>query len=145
MSTLSGRPPSPDGPAGTTGQQSVGDLVKQASEQIAELTRQELRLARAEMTEKGKRAGLGGGLFGAAGIVGFLALAALVATAIIALSLVWPPWCAALVVALLLGALAGLLAVLGKKEFGRAAPPVPEEAMDNVKADVAQIKEGTRR
>ncbi|MEW2706187.1 phage holin family protein [Streptomyces koyangensis] len=145
MSTLSGRPPSPDGPAGTTGQQSVGDLVKQASEQIAELTRQELRLARAEMTEKGKRAGLGGGLFGAAGIVGFLALAALVATAIIALSLVWPPWCAALVVALLLGALAGLLAVLGKKEFGRATPPVPEEAMDNVKADVAQIKEGTRR
>ncbi|MEU7445496.1 hypothetical protein EES47_16740 [Streptomyces sp. ADI98-12] len=145
MSTPSGRPLSPEGPAGTNGQQSVGDLVKQASEQIAELTRQELRLARAEMAEKGRRAGLGGGLFGAAGIIGFLALAALAATAIAALSLVWPLWCAALVVALVLGALAGLLAALGKKQLGRAAPPVPEEAVDNVKADVAQIKEGTRR
>ncbi|MFD5026509.1 phage holin family protein [Streptomyces sp. NPDC058373] len=145
MSTPSGRPPSPQGPGQTAGQQTVSDLVKQASEQITELTRQELRLARVEMTEKGKRAGLGGGLFGAAGIVGFLALAALVATAIAALALVWPLWCAALVVALVLGALAGLLAVTGKKQMAQAAPPVPEEARDNVKADVAQIKEGTRR
>ncbi|MBT2493942.1 phage holin family protein [Streptomyces sp. ISL-96] len=123
----------------------VGELVKQASEQISQLMRQELRLAQAEMQRKGKRFGIGGGLFGGAGVVGFLALQALVATAIVALNLMWPLWVSALTVTVVLAALAAVLAAVGKKQISKAAPPAPERAIDGVKADVAEIKEKAHR
>ncbi|MDQ0938866.1 phage holin family protein [Streptomyces sp. V1I1] len=124
---------------------SVSDLVKQASEQISQLMRQELRLAQAEMKQKGKRFGVGGGLFSGAGVIGFIALQALAATAIVALDLVWPLWVAALVVAAVLIAVAAVLAAVGKKQVGQAGPPTPEQAIDSVKADVAEIKERAHR
>ncbi|MEW2632593.1 phage holin family protein [Streptomyces sp. NPDC048389] len=124
---------------------SVGELVKQASEQISQLVRQEMRLAQAEMKQKGKRFGLGGGLFGGAGLVAVLALQALVATVVIALDLVWPLWLSALVVMVVLFAVAGVLAVAGKKQIEQGAPPAPQQAVDNVKADIAQIKESAHR
>lgn len=124
---------------------SVGELVKQASEQISQLLRQEMRLAQAEMKQKGKRFGLGGGLFGGAGLVAVLALQAVVATAIIALDLVWPLWLSALVVTAVLCAVAGVLAVAGKKQIDRGTPPAPQQTVDNVKADIAQIKESAHR
>jgi putative superfamily III holin-X len=124
---------------------SVSDLVKQASEQISQLMRQELRLAQAEMKQKGKRFGIGGGLFSGAGVIGFIALQALAATAIVALDLVWPLWVAALVVAAVLIALAAVLAAVGKKQVSQAVPPAPEQAIDSVKADVAEIKERAHR
>jgi putative superfamily III holin-X len=124
---------------------SVSDLVKQASEQISQLMRQELRLAQAEMKQKGKRFGIGGGLFSGAGVIGFIALQALAATAIVALDLVWPLWCAALVVAAVLIAVAAVLAAVGKKQVSQAVPPAPEQAIDGVKADVAEIKERAHR
>jgi hypothetical protein len=123
----------------------VGELVRQASDQISRLVRQEMRLAQAEMKQKGKRFGLGGGLFGGAGLVAFLGLQALVATAVIALDLVWPLWLSALVVMAVLFAVAGVLAVAGKKQMERGAPPAPQQAVDNVKADIAQIKESAHR
>ncbi|UYQ60220.1 phage holin family protein [Streptomyces peucetius] len=125
--------------------ESVGELVKQASEQISQLLRQEMRLAQAEMKQKGKRFGLGGGLFGGAGLVAVLALQAVVATAIIALDLVWPLWLSALVVTAVLCAVAGVLAVAGKKQIDRGTPPAPQQTVDNVKADIAQIKESAHR
>ncbi|MEU4495681.1 phage holin family protein [Streptomyces sp. NBC_00210] len=126
-------------------EESVGELVKQASEQISKLMRQELRLAQAEMQQKGKRFGLGGGLFGGAGVVGFVALQALAATAIVALDLIWPLWGSALTVTAVLLVVAGALAAVGRKQVVQATPPTPEQAIAGVKADVAEIKERAHR
>ncbi|MFI5801607.1 phage holin family protein [Streptomyces sp. NPDC051561] len=123
----------------------MGELVQRASQQLTELVRAELRLAQAEMKEKGKRYGKGGGLFGGAGLVGFLALQALVATAIAALAVALPVWAAALIVTAVLGVIAAVLAKSGKKQVGQAAPPAPQQTIENVKADVAEIKESAHR
>ncbi|MBM9617711.1 phage holin family protein [Streptomyces zhihengii] len=126
-------------------QEPVGELVKQASEQISRLLREELALAQAEMKQKGKRFGRGGGLFGGAGLIGIIALQALVATAVIALALVWPLWLSALVVTAVLFVVAGVLAALGRKEVGAATPMAPQQAVRGVQADIAQIKESAHR
>ncbi|MGW5655626.1 phage holin family protein [Streptomyces humi] len=123
----------------------MGELVQRASQQLTELVRGELRLAQAEMKEKGRRYGKGGGLFGGAGVVGFLMLQALVASVIAALALVLPVWAAGLVVTAVLGVIAAVLAMSGKQQVGRAAPPTPEQTVENVKADVATIKESAHR
>lgn len=123
----------------------VGELVQQASQQLTELVRGELRLAQAEMQEKGRRYGRSGGLFGGAGVVGFLMLEALVVTAIAALAVPLPVWAAALIVTAVLGVVAAVLALNGKKQVHRAAPPKPEQAIENVKADVAEIKRSAHR
>ncbi|WP_333773472.1 phage holin family protein [Streptomyces sp. IBSBF 3136] len=126
-------------------QEPVSELVQRASQQLSELVRGELRLAQAEMKEKGKRYGKGGGLFGGAGLVGFLMLQALVATVIAALAVVLPVWAAALIVTAVLGVVAAVMALTGKKEVSQAAPPAPAETIENVKADVAEIKESAHR
>ncbi|MEW1642591.1 MULTISPECIES: phage holin family protein [unclassified Streptomyces] len=123
----------------------VGELVQRASQQLTELIRGEMRLAQAEMTEKGRRYGKGGGLFGGAGLVGFLALQALVAAGIAGLAVPLPVWAAALIVAAVLGSAAAVLALTGKKEVTQAAPPAPEQTIDSVKADLAEIKESVKR
>ncbi|GLX27324.1 hypothetical protein Slala02_31440 [Streptomyces lavendulae subsp. lavendulae] len=121
----------------------VGELVRRASQQISELVREEMRLARAEMTRKGKRYGLGGGLFGGAGLVGVLA--ALVAATIAALALVMPLWASALIIGTVLAAVAALLGMAGKRQVARAGSPAPEQTIDSVKADLAEIKERAHR
>ncbi|WP_406445307.1 phage holin family protein [Streptomyces sp. NBC_00631] len=126
-------------------QEPVGELVQRASQQLTELVRGELRLAQAEFKEKGKHYGKGGGLFGGAGVVGFLMLQALVASAIAALSVVLPVWAAGLIITAVLGVIAAVLARSGKKQVGRAAPPTPEQTVENLKADVATIKESVHR
>ncbi|MBT2529794.1 phage holin family protein [Streptomyces sp. ISL-99] len=133
----------PTGPSGKD--DSVGALVTQASQQLSQLVRDEMRLAQAEMAQKGKRFGIGGGLFGGAGMVAFLALQALVATGIAALALVLPVWASALIVFGVLLVIAGVLALVGKKQVAQAGPPAPERAIDGVKADVAEIKEKAHR
>lgn len=129
----------------TSAQEPVGELVQRASQQLSELVRGELRLAQAEMKEKGKRYGKGGGLFGGAGLVGFLMLEALVATVIAALAVALPVWAAGLIVTAVLGVVAAVMALTGKKEVSSAAPPAPEQTIENVKADVAEIKESAHR
>ncbi|MER6778004.1 MULTISPECIES: phage holin family protein [unclassified Streptomyces] len=124
---------------------SVGALVTRASQQISELVREEMQLARAEITQKGKRYKKGSGLFGAAGLVGFLALQALVAAGIAALALVLPVWASALIITAVLGAVAGVTALSGKKQIGRAGSPTPQQTIDSVKADLAEIKEKAHR
>ncbi|MET9365871.1 phage holin family protein [Streptomyces sp. NPDC006632] len=123
----------------------MSELVQRASQQLTELVRGELSLAQAEMKEKGKRYGRGGGLFGGAGLFGFLTLQALVAAAIAGLAVPLPVWAAALIVAAVLGAIAAIMALTGKKEVGRASPPAPEQTIENVKADVAAIKGSAHR
>lgn len=123
------------------GDASTGELVAQASRQISDLVRQELALAKAELVEKGKHAGIGTGLFGGAGVVAFYGGAILLAAAVAALSLVWPVWLAALVVGVVLLIIAGVLSLAGRKQFGQAVPPMPEQATASVKTDVHEIKD----
>jgi hypothetical protein len=130
---------------GSSAQEPVSELVQRASQQLSQLVRDEMRLAQAEMTEKGKRFGKGGGLFGGAGLGAVLTLQALVATVIAALSLVMDVWVAALIVTGVLAAVTALMAVLGKQKVSKASPPTPERTMDSVKADVAEIKERAQR
>ncbi|GAA3540857.1 phage holin family protein [Nonomuraea rosea] len=120
-------------------------LVNDLSEQVSRLVKDELRLARLELTEKGKRAGFGAGLFGAAGLVAFFGGAALVATVIMLLALVMPAWAAAAIVAVVLFVVAALLGLIGKNQVKRAAPPVPSETLASVKADIDMVKERARR
>lgn len=120
--------------------QSTGDLVRQLSAQTSDLVRKELDLAKAEMTEKGKKAGIGAGMFGGAGVVGLLALGALTAAIILALTEFLSPWLAALIVAVVYGAIAGVLALQGRDRVREATPPAPEQTLETVKEDVAWAK-----
>ncbi|MEU0075125.1 phage holin family protein [Streptomyces sp. NPDC006332] len=124
---------------------SVGELVGQATEQLSRLVRQEVALAKVELAEKGRRAGRGGGLIGAAGAVGYAGFLALAGTGAAALSLVLPVWAAALIVTGVLFALAAVLAATGRAQLRRATPPTPERALGSVKADVEEIRERAHR
>lgn len=135
----------PEQPPPPPSERSVGELVKTASEQLSELVRQEMRLAQAEMAAKGKRFTVGGAMLGGAGVFGFVALQAAAGTAIAALALVLPVWAAALIVAGLLGLVAGQLALSGRAQLRRAAPPRPERTLAEVRADIEALKESAHR
>ena len=120
---------------------SVTELVTELSQQTSRLVRDELRLAQAELKEKGRHAGRGAGLFGSAGLLAFFGAAGLLTTAILALSLVLPAWLSALLVSLVLLIAAGIAALIGKKEVKEAGPPAPEAAVDSVKRDIQEVKE----
>jgi uncharacterized membrane protein YqjE len=122
---------------------SLGDLVSQVSEQTSRLVRDELRLAQLEMTQKGKKAGLGAGLFGGAGLFALYGLGCVVAAVVLALAGPLSPWLAALIVGVILFAVAGAAALVGKKEVTQATPPMPTEAVDGVKQDVHTLKPGS--
>ncbi len=125
---------------GARSEASLAELIKQLSEQSSRLARQEVELAKAELAFKGKRAGIGAGMFGGAGVFGFYALGALTATIILALSMAMDGWLAALIVTAVYGALAGILALQGKNKVQEATPPVPEQATESVKEDVQWAK-----
>jgi hypothetical protein len=117
----------------------MGDLLKQLAQETSTLVRQEMELAKAEVSEKGRQAGKGVGMFGAAGIVGLLALGALTAAAILALDLAVAGWLAALIVAAVWAATAGLLALAGKGRVQEATPPAPQ-TVETVKEDIEWAK-----
>jgi uncharacterized membrane protein YqjE len=119
----------------------TGELVKDLSTQVSTLVRQELELAKVELTAKGKQAGIGAGMLGGAGLFALYGVGALVATAILALATVVDGWLAALIVAVVLFALAGVLALMGRARARRAGPPVPEQTVATVKEDVRYTKE----
>jgi uncharacterized membrane protein YqjE len=124
---------------------STGELVGQLSEQLTRLVRDEVRLAQAEVTQKAKRLGIGAGLFGGAGVFALLGLGALVTAAILGLAHVLPGWLAAVLVAIVLFAVAGLLALLGKKDVQRATPPLPTETIASVQTDIDTLKNAVAR
>jgi hypothetical protein len=123
----------------------VGDLVRQLTEQVSVLVRDEIRLAQLELTRKGKQAGIGAGLMGGGGLVALYAAGCLIAGAIAALSLVLAVWAAALIVGGLLLIVAGILALAGRSSLRKATPPMPEEAAESIKADVQVIRERAGR
>jgi hypothetical protein len=126
-------------------ERSTGELVKLLSEQVSVLVRDELKLAQLEMTRKGKQAGLGAGLLGGGGVVALYGVGCLLACVIIALSGVVAAWLAALIAGAALLAIAAVAAQAGKGRLQKAAPPVPQEAVGSIQADVEEIKDRTRR
>jgi hypothetical protein len=118
----------------------TGELVKQLTNQVSTLVRQEVELAKAEATEKGKKAGVGAGMFGGAGVAGLLMLGSLTAFLILVLALAIPAWASALLVTLLWGAVAGVLALQGRNKMREMGKPVPEKTVETVKEDVQWLK-----
>ena len=131
-------------PVRPAAEKSTAELVQQAGEQLSRLVRDEIALAKAELAEKGKRAGIGAGLFGGAGVLGMYGLGAAIATVVIALDVVLPLWLAALIVTVALFATAGLLALLGQRQLSRAVPSEPLAAIESVKADVDEVKHAVK-
>jgi hypothetical protein len=125
-------------------QPSIGELTSDLGEQLSRLIRDEMRLAQAELKAKGKRAGIGAGLFGGAGLISFYGLGCLITAAVIALALVLPDWLAALIIGVALLAVAAVAALMGKGQVQQAAPPVPTEAVASTKKDIEAAK-GHRR
>jgi Putative Actinobacterial Holin-X, holin superfamily III len=123
---------------------SVGDLIKVMSADLSRLVRDEIQLAQTEISAKVKQAGVGVGAFGGAGVLALYGGAALIAAAVLGLALVLPAWLAALIVGVVVLAIAGVIALIGKKKVSEAGPAVPERTVASVKQDVAEIKESIR-
>jgi uncharacterized membrane protein YqjE len=138
--TSSTAPAPTSGPA--VGEPSTGELISRLTQQSSELIRSELQLAKTEMTEKAKHAGVGVGMFGGAGIVALYGLGTLIAAIVLALALVLPAWLSALIVAVVLFAIAGVVALMGKKQVAQATPAKPERTVENVQRDVETVKGG---
>ena len=125
-------------------EQSLGELVKQLSEQTSELVRKEVELAKAELGEKGKRAGAGAAMFGVAGLLGLGAFLALTAAVIALLAQAMDVWVAALIVAVVYAVIAAVAALQGKERVQEATPPAPEQTIESVKEDVQWAKTQAR-
>ena len=125
-------------------ERSTGDLVKQLSQQVTELVREEVALAKAEMTEKGRKAGPGAGMLGGAGAAALAALGALTAFLIVVLDLAMPAWGAALIVTALWSVVAGLLYLQGRERVREVGKPIPQKTVDSVKEDVQWLKGRTK-
>jgi uncharacterized membrane protein YqjE len=144
------QPPSPgasraETPPPDPKEASTAELLGMVTEQVTTLVRDEVRLAQAEVTQKAKRLGVGAGLFGGAGLFALLGLNALVTAVILGLAHALPGWLAAIIVGLVLFLVAGVLALIGKKDVQSATPPLPSEAIAGVQADIATVKEGVGR
>ena len=126
--------------AGDARDRPMGELMRELSDQTTALVRKEIALAKVELAEKGKQAGVGAGMFGAAALFGVGAFAAITACAILALATEVDGWLAALIVAVVYVAIAGVLALRGKKKVKQATPPLPERAVDSTKEDLEWVK-----
>jgi uncharacterized membrane protein YqjE len=124
---------------------STSELVQRLGEQVSRLVRDELRLARAELADKGRRAGIGAGLLGGGGLIALYGVAAVLAGVILLLAQVMWDWLAAVLVGVVLLAVAGVLALQGRSKVRQATPPLPEQAVDSVRADIDEISARARR
>ncbi|GLW89224.1 phage holin family protein [Actinokineospora globicatena] len=124
---------------------STGELVGKLSEQVSRLLRDELALAKAELKDKGKQAGIGAALGGTAGVLVWFAVATFVAAAVAGLATALPVWAAALIVAGVLLLVAGVLAAVAANRVKHATPPIPEQAIKSTRQDVATVKESAHR
>ena len=121
-------------------EKSLAELGGDLAHQMTELVHHEIELAKAEMTEKGKRAGFGAGMFGGAGLLAAFGFGCVTACFVAALQLAMPVWLAALIVACVYLAVAGVLALMGRRQISRATPPMPAEALESTKEDVQWVK-----
>ena len=131
-------------PPGRTLDLSTAELVQRGTEQVSKLVHEELALTRAEMMDKGKRAGMGAGLFGGGGVLAIYGGGALVAAVIIGLASVMPAGIAALVVGVVLLALAGLFALSAKRKVSQAMPAAPKSTAGNLRADAETVRNAAK-
>jgi MFS family permease len=129
----------------SVGDRSTAELVKHLAEQTATLARQEIRLAQLELQEKGRRAGIGAGAFGAASVIALYAVGAVIAGLIILLATTVAPWLSAIIVGVALALIAAAVALFGKRQVHEATPPAPQQAIASIKQDVDVVKESVRR
>jgi hypothetical protein len=123
----------------------TGELVRQASQQMSDLVRAELRLGMAEVKDKAKQTGMGAGMLSAAGLTALYGVGAGLAAAIAAIALVLPVWAAALIIMGALFAIAAILGLVGRTRVNRGVPPIPAQALKSTKQDVIELKERARR
>jgi len=128
----------------TSHDKATGDLVRDLSAQVSTLVRQEMELAKVELSEKGKQAGIGAGMFGGAAVMALFGVGAITAAAILALDLVLPGWLAAVIVAVAWLAIAGVLALMGRARTKKAVPPAPEQTVETIKEDVRFTKQAVQ-
>ena len=142
MAEVRGRDPAVTGAPNGAGldDRSMSDLLRALSDQTTTLVRQEIELAKAELSAKGKQVGIGAGAFGGAAVVALFGFGALTACFILALSLAVNGWLAALIVAVVYAVVAAVLALVGRKKTQAGTPPVPERAISSVKEDVEWAK-----
>jgi uncharacterized membrane protein YqjE len=138
MGSVRYEPPEPE--RGAEDERSVGELLRELSAETSTLVRQEVQLAKAELTEKGKQAGKGAGLLGGAAVMGLALLGAFTAFLIAVIALAVPVWLSALIVTVLYGVIAGVLALAGKKALQQAGPAKPEQTIDTLKEDAQWAK-----
>ncbi len=131
-------------PAGPQ-ERSAGELVKELTELVPRLVRDEIKLAQVEMAQKGKQLGIGVGASAGSGLIALYGVGCLLACAIIAMSGVVAAWLAALIVGAALLAVSGIAALIGRSSLTRATPPVPKEAIGSLQADVQEVKEKAHR
>ena len=134
-----------DRPGAASADTPVAELVQRASEQISRLVRDELTMARAEMTAKGKRAGVGAGLLGGGAMLGLFAGGTAVATIVVALAAIMPDAVAALIVTVVLAIAAAVAAKRGKKQVSDAMPVTPTATRDSVRADAETVRGAANR
>lgn len=120
--------------------ESTAELVKELTRDISQLVRQEIELARAEMTEKGKQAGVGLGMVGGGAVFALATVGGSMATIVIVLDLALPLWLAALITTAAYGGVAALLAMRGRDQLKEAGAPVPERTKESVKEDIQWLK-----
>ncbi|HYX86624.1 MAG TPA: phage holin family protein [Gaiellales bacterium] len=120
---------------------SMGELTKQLSQDVSELVRRELKLAKTEASAKARKVVSGAVMIGAGVVLALVMVGAVVAAAVMALDIALPDWLSAIIVALVAGIGGGLLALAGMRSIRRATPPVPRETIESVKEDVAWTKE----
>ncbi len=135
-------PPPPESRPG--GDQSVGELLRQLSEETSTLVRQEVQLAKAELSQKASLAGKGAGLLAGAAVMGLGVFGAFTAFLIAVIALAVPVWVAALIVTVLYAAVAAALALAGRAALRKATPLTPEQTVDSVKEDVQWAKTQAR-
>jgi uncharacterized membrane protein YqjE len=135
--------PAPDGRSSPR-DRPTGELVKDLSTQVSTLVRQELELAKVELSAKGKEAGIGAGMFGAAGILGLVGLGAITAAAILALNRAVADWLAAVIVAVVWFVAAGACALVGRQRTRHAVPPAPAQTVETLKEDIRYTKARVR-
>jgi uncharacterized membrane protein YqjE len=130
----------PGQPTADGSEPSTAQLVSDLTQEVSQLVRDELRLAQAEVSSKAKKAGIGAGMFGVAGVVALYGLGVMIAAAVLALALAVDAWLAAVIVGLALLAVAGVAALVGRKRVSEAVPPVPEQTVESVKQDVDAVR-----
>jgi uncharacterized membrane protein YqjE len=124
---------------------SIGQLASRLSEQVSRLVHEELTLAQVEAKQKAKRMGIGFGMFGASGALAFYGLGVAIAAGVLGLATALDAWLSAVIVAVVLFVLAGIIAITGKKSVKQASPPVPRDAIESTKADVAAVRQAVKR